>query len=136
LSVIAGEAARLRVIKGIGIDTIELARIARVYAAYPQRFLDRIFATEEKAYALRYKDPVPRLAARFAAKEACMKALGTGWNHGVRWRDIVVVNDKTGKPALELRGKARARFDRLAAERVYISITHDREHATAFVIFE
>lgn len=124
------------VIKAVGIDTIELSRIARVYAAYPRRFLDRIFAPEEQEYALRYKDPVPRLAARFAAKEACMKALGTGWNLGVRWRDIVVVNDRTGKPAMELHGKARAFFDRTGAERIHLSITHSRENATVIVIFE
>ena len=85
-------------IKGIGIDSIELRRIERVYRQYGERFLNRIYAPEEREYALRYSDPVPRLAARFAAKEACMKALGTGWGGGVRWRDIVVVNSKTGKP--------------------------------------
>ena len=87
-------------IKGIGIDSIELARIERVFKEYGDRFLHRIYAPEEQAYSLRYKDPIPRLAARFAAKEACMKALGTGWNDGVRWRDIVVVNTTLGKPQL------------------------------------
>ena len=123
-------------IKGLGIDTIELSRIARVYERYNERFLDRIYAPEERSYALRYKDPVPRLAARFAAKEACMKALGTGWNHGVRWRDIVVLNDKSGKPRLELRGKAKALFENLPAGSIHLSITHSREDATAIVIFE
>jgi holo-[acyl-carrier protein] synthase len=123
-------------IKGLGIDTIEIDRIARVYARYNERFLNRIFAPEEQAYALRYKDPVPRLAARFAAKEACMKALGTGWNFGVRWRDIVVVNEKGGKPTMRLDGKVRAFFEKLGGERVHLSITHSRTHATAVVIFE
>jgi holo-[acyl-carrier protein] synthase len=123
-------------IKGIGIDTIELDRIARVYARYNERFLKRIFAPEEQAYALRYKDPVPRLAARFAAKEACMKALGTGWNSGVRWRDIVVVNDKRGKPELKLYGNAKTFFEKLSADRIHLSITHSKQHATAVVIFE
>jgi holo-[acyl-carrier protein] synthase len=123
-------------IKGIGVDTIEIDRIARVYARYNERFLNRIFAPEERTYALRYKDPVPRLAARFAAKEACMKALGTGWNSGVRWRDIVVVNDKSGKPELTLHGNAKMFFEKLTADRIHVSITHDRQHATAVVIFE
>lgn len=123
-------------IKGLGIDTIELARIGRVYRRYPERFLERIFAPEERAYALRYKDPIPRLAARFAAKEAAMKALGTGWNFGVRWKDIVVVNDRSGRPELELHGKAKTLFEQLPGERIHLSITHDREHATAIVIFE
>jgi holo-[acyl-carrier protein] synthase len=132
---LAREAER-RVIKGIGVDTIELERIARVYRRYNERFLDRIFAPEERAYALRYKDPVPRLAARFAAKEACMKALGTGWNFGVRWRDIVVVNDQGGKPELKLHGRAKTFFEQLSANRIHLSITHSREHATAIVVFE
>lgn len=123
-------------IKGLGTDTIEIERIARVYRRYENRFLDRIFAPEEQAYALRYKDPVPRLAARFAAKEACMKALGTGWNFGVRWRDIVVVNEKGGKPGLTLHGKAKTFFEQLSGERIHLSITHTRDHATAIVIFE
>ena len=123
-------------IKGLGIDTIELSRIARVYERYNERFLDRIYAPEERSYALRYKDPVPRLAARFAAKEACMKALGTGWNFGVRWRDIVVVNHPGGKPEMKLHGRAATIFEQLSASRIHLSITHSREHATAVVIFE
>jgi len=123
-------------IKGIGVDTIEIDRIARVYARYNERFLDRIFAPEEQTYALRYQDPAPRLAARFAAKEACMKALGTGWSSGVRWRDIVVVNDTRGKPGMRLQGNAKMLFEKLPARRIHLSITHDRQHATAVVIFE
>ena len=123
-------------IKGIGVDTIEIDRIARVYARYNERFLNRIFAPEEQTYALCYKDPAPRLAARFAAKEACMKALGTGWSSGVRWRDIVVVNDMRGKPEMRLQGSAKMFFEKLPARRIHLSITHDRQHATAVVIFE
>jgi holo-[acyl-carrier protein] synthase len=123
-------------IKGLGIDTIELSRIARVYERYGERFLNRIYGPEERVYALRYADPVPRLAARFAAKEACMKALGTGWNFGVRWRDIAVVNERGGKPMLTLEGKAKDFFTTLGGERIHLSITHGKEHATAVVIFE
>ncbi len=122
--------------KGIGIDTIEIGRIARVYAEYRERFLDRIYSHEEKEYVLRFSDPAPRLAARFAAKEACMKALGTGWNSGVRWRDICVINEKSGKPTLLLRGTARQIFEQLTASEIQLSITHDKTHATAIVIFE
>lgn len=123
-------------IKGIGIDSIELKRIERIYGEYGEHFLGRIFAPEERAYALRYKDPVPRLAARFAAKEACMKALGTGWNDGVRWKDIVVTNTKMGKPEMELHGKARQYGESLGVTRIHISITHSKEHAMVVVIFE
>ncbi|UCG52168.1 MAG: holo-ACP synthase [Candidatus Latescibacterota bacterium] len=123
-------------IKGIGVDTIELKRIERVYRKYDGRFLDRIYSSEEKDYALRFRDPVPRLAARFAAKEACMKALGTGWNLGVRWKDIVVVNDENGKPGLELYGEAKKYLEELSVGRIHLSLTHSKEHATAVVIFE
>ncbi|MFQ5510495.1 MAG: holo-ACP synthase [Candidatus Krumholzibacteriia bacterium] len=123
-------------IRGIGIDSIELARIERVYREYGTRFLARIYAPEEQAYSLRYRDPVPRLAARFAAKEACMKALGTGWNDGVRWRDIVVVNTTFGKPELKISGRAREYLDGLEATHVHLSITHSREQATAVVVLE
>lgn len=123
-------------IKGIGVDTIELARIERVYKEYGERFLNRIYAPEERAYALRYKDPVPRLAARFAAKEACMKALGTGWSNGVRWKDIVVKNSRSGKPEMELRGKARDISAQLDVDRIHVSITHNREYAMVIVMFE
>jgi holo-[acyl-carrier protein] synthase len=123
-------------IKGMGIDTIELDRIARIFGEYKDRFLDRIYSPEEKAYALGFADPVPRLAARFAAKEACMKALGTGWNLGVRWQDIIVVNNAMGKPELTLRGEAGKFLTKLSADRIHLSLTHSKTHATAIVIFE
>ena len=123
-------------IKGIGLDSIELNRIERIYNEYGERFLNRIYSSEEQDYALRYKDPVPRLAARFAAKEACMKALGTGWSNGVRWRDIVVTNSRSGKPEMRLFGKAAHFSQMLAVEHIHMSITHSKEHATVVVIFE
>jgi holo-[acyl-carrier protein] synthase len=123
-------------IKGMGIDTIELDRIARVFDEYKDRFLDRVFSPEEKAYAIKFADPIPRLAARFAAKEACMKALGTGWNLGVRWKDIVVVNDAMGKPVLTLHGEAKKFLQNLSADHIHLSLTHSKTHATAIVIFE
>ena len=123
-------------IKGLGIDSVELDRIERIYKEYGERFLNRVYAPEEQAYALKYRDPVPRLAARFAAKEACMKALGTGWNHGVRWKDIVVVNTSAGKPELKLFGRAREFFESIRASSAHITLTHGREQATAVVVFE
>ena len=123
-------------IKGIGIDTIELARIERVYREYGEKFLRRIYSSEERAYSLRFKDPVPRLAARFAAKEACMKALGVGWSNGVRWRDIVVINSPGGKPEMELFGKASQIAELRSVAQIHLSITHGKDHAVAVVIFE
>jgi holo-[acyl-carrier protein] synthase len=123
-------------IKGLGVDSVELRRIDRVFREYDERFLKRIFTPEERAYALRFEDPVPRLAGRFAAKEACMKALGTGWAGGVRWCDIVVDNRRSGKPEMKLLGRARDVANSLGVTQVHVTITHNRDYATALVIFE
>ncbi|MDH4035924.1 MAG: holo-ACP synthase [Candidatus Krumholzibacteria bacterium] len=123
-------------IKGIGIDSILLARVARVRENYPDRFPARILTEAEREYVLRYADPVPRIAGRFAAKEACMKALGTGWGYGVRWRDIEVIRIPSGKPVMQLHGRARELMDSLGATVVHCTITHTDEHAMAIVILE
>ncbi len=123
-------------IKGIGIDSIEIARIDRIRREYGDHFLERVFTPGELAYVSRFQAPEVRLAARFAAKEACMKALGTGWIPGVRWLDIEVVNDSGGKPALALHGGAEKRLRELQAGTAHLSITHSKELATAVVILE
>lgn len=123
-------------IKGIGIDTIELHRVARVYASYGQRFLEKIYTEGERDYFRRWSDPVPRIAGRFVVKEACMKALGTGWSRGVRWRDIEVLRHSSGKPYVRLHGEAKRILASLDASEVHCTITHSREYATAIVIFE
>src|SRR5918996_1660295 len=94
-------------IVGLGINITDIPRIAEVFSRYGDRFLHRIFTDGEIAYCTRRRDPVPHLAGRFAAKEACMKALGTGHSRGVLWKDIEVVRDE-GPPQLRLhRGAAR-----------------------------
>lgn len=123
-------------IRGIGIDTVEIARIARVYAEYQERFIQRILTPAEREYVFRYADPAPRIAGRFAAKEACMKALGTGWGAGVRWRDIDVRRRPTGQPYVELSGHALERLSDLGATAVHCTISHGDEHAMAVVILE
>jgi holo-[acyl-carrier protein] synthase len=123
-------------IKGIGIDSIELERIARIYESYGEHFLGKIYTEAERAYFSRWKDPVPRIAGRFAVKEACMKALGTGWSRGVRWRDIEVRRHPSGKPFVTLHGEARLILASLDATEIHCTITHSRDHAMAIVIFE
>ena len=123
-------------IKGIGIDSIELARIARIYESYGEHFLGKIYTEAERTYFGRWKDPVPRIAGRFAVKEACMKALGTGWSRGVRWRDIEVLRHPSGKPLVTLHGEARRILSSLDATEIHCTITHSRDHAMAVVIFE
>jgi holo-[acyl-carrier protein] synthase len=123
-------------IRGLGIDSIELSRVARVYAEYGERFLDRILTPAEREYVARWADAVPRIAGRFAAKEACMKALGTGWGAGVRWRDIEVGRHPSGKPVIELHGRAHEICALLGGSTVHCTITHTNDHAMAVVIIE
>jgi holo-[acyl-carrier protein] synthase len=124
------------VIKGIGIDTVEIERVARVYARYGDRFLHRVYTRGEREYFSRWADPVPRIAGRFAAKEACMKALGTGWSRGVRWRDIEVGREPSGKPRVRLYGEAARILESLSASEIHCTITHSRDQAMAVVVFE
>jgi holo-[acyl-carrier protein] synthase len=123
-------------IKGIGIDSVQLSRIARVYAEYGDKFLARILTDAEREYVARWADPVPRIAGRFAAKEACMKALGTGWGGGIRWRDIEVVRGPAGAPVAHLHGRAADRLAELGASRVHCTITHTDDHAMAMIVME
>ena len=123
-------------IKGIGIDSIALARIARVHAEYGEKFLARILTADERAYVSRWADPVPRIAGRFAAKEACMKALGTGWGGGIGWQNIEVRRSVAGQPFVHVTGRAHERLVEMGASMAHCTITHTDEHAMAVVIIE
>ena len=113
-----------------GVDIIEIPRIARVLEQYGQRFLRRIFTPGEIEYC---RERPPNLAARFASKEATMKALGTGVR-GVAWKDIEVVRAPSGAPSIVLHGRAKARAERLGVHEISLSISHSREYAVAFVV--
>ena len=113
-----------------------LARIADIYGRHGERFLKHILTPTEIAAAQRLQDPVPRLAGRFAAKEAVMKALGTGVGAGVNFTSIEIVNDPSGAPRVELRGAAACRCDFLGGRRWHLSISHCREYAVAQVVLE
>ncbi len=97
-------------ILGIGNDIIGIDRIRAVLIRYPERFLNRIFTLDEQKYCLKYRDPAPRLAGRFAAKEAIVKALGTGFSQGLSWLDIEIHNDLTGKPVVSFSNFAKEIF--------------------------
>jgi holo-[acyl-carrier protein] synthase len=124
------------VIVGIGIDVAEVKRIRAVIESQGERFLRRVFTREEVAYCEKFKNKYERYAGRFAAKEAAMKALGTGWSRGVRWVDVEVVRARGGRPILELKGEARKVADRLGVKNIALSMTHTVEQAIAQVIFE
>ena len=123
-------------IVGLGVDISEVDRIREAISRHGDRFLQRIFTPAEIAYCNRHRDRAERFAGRFAAKEAAMKALGTGWSQGVRWVDIEVVRALSGKPSLALHGAAGRIADRLGMRSASLSITHSGNTAFAQVIFE
>jgi holo-[acyl-carrier protein] synthase len=127
---------RTSVIVGLGIDISEVNRIQESIERYKDAFLKRVYTPAEIAYCQRHRNPYERFAARFAAKEATMKALGTGWSRGVRWVDLEVVRLRSGKPTMELRGAARQIADGLGVKTISLSITHSGNTALAQVIFE
>ena len=123
-------------IVGVGVDLVEIARIRRAMARWQDRFLQRVFTPDELAYALRRRDPAEHLAARFAAKEATLKALGTGLTLGVRWREMEVRRARGQRPTLQLSGRTGT----IGAERgvrvLHLSLTHDGAYAVAQVLAE
>jgi holo-[acyl-carrier protein] synthase len=120
---------------GIGTDLARIERF-RKFLQPGNKVLQRIFADDERSYALQKKDPAPHLAARFAAKEAYVKALGTGLRDGLSWRQVVVVRDPLGCPSLQLSGRAAEMLEERGAKSTHLSYSHDGEYAVATVILE
>ncbi len=123
-------------IVGTGIDIAEVPRVAQALERFGERFLHRVFTPGEIRYCDSKANRVERYAARFAAKEAAMKALGTGWNHGVRWRDCEVVRAPGGRPTLVFHGRAGEFAAKLGVKNAALSLTHTSEQAFAQVILE
>lgn len=120
-------------ILGLGFDATDIPRMREVFDRYGERFLRRILTDGEMAYCTRRRDPVPHIAGRFAAKEAAMKALGTGHSRGVLWKDIEVVRHG-GPPTLVLHGGAERRANRMGVSRSLLTITHSDALAMAQVL--
>ena len=123
-------------IVGTGIDIAEVPRIRQSIERFGERFLQRVFTESEIRYCESKANRFERYAARFAAKEAGMKALGTGWNFGVRWRDLEVARKPGGRPTLLLHGKAAEFAAKLGATNIALSLTHTPQEAMAQVILE
>jgi holo-[acyl-carrier protein] synthase len=130
------ETERQTVIVGLGLDIAEIDRMEAAITRHGAAIIERLFTAREAAYCESHRNKFERYAARFAAKEAAMKALGTGWRAGVRWRDIEVVRKASGKPTLELQGAARERADKMGVKNISLTITHSGNLALAEVIFE
>ena len=120
----------------MGVDIAEVERIRAAIERHGEPFLRRVFTDAERAYCEQFKNKYERYAGRFAAKEAAMKALGTGWRRGVRWVDFEVVREANGRPSIALDGVAKEIAAKLGVRRISVSITHTAAQALAQVIFE
>jgi len=123
-------------ILGCGVDLCEVPRIEAAITRHGRRFLERIYTEREIAYAESKANRFERYAARFAAKEAGMKALGTGWRGGIAWRDFEVANLPSGRPTLCFHGRAAEIAGTLGIQQITLSLTHTKEQALAMVILE
>ena len=123
-------------IVGTGVDIVETSRIQRVLERHGERFARRLFTPGEIAYCERFKNKAERYAARFAVKEAAFKALGTGWREGVRWLEVEVTHQPSGKLELVLKGRAQELAQALGVTHAAVSISHADRYAMAQVILE
>jgi holo-[acyl-carrier protein] synthase len=118
-------------VRGIGIDLVQIPRMRRVIERWQDRFLGRVFTEREIAYCLARRDPVPHFAARFAAKEAALKALGTGLRLGVRWRELEVRRERGQAPTMVLSGRSREIGLARGGRRMLLALTHEGDYAMA-----
>ncbi len=121
---------------GIGIDVVQISRIDSLLNRWGDRFLHRVFTRKEIEYCLLRKDPAPHLAVRFGAKEAFLKALGVGYSGGVRWRDIEVIRNLSGRPRIQLHNHTRTLTHRHSINRIHLSMSHDGAYGFVQVILE
>lgn len=121
-------------IVGLGTDIIEVVRIGQMIEKHGETFLRRVYTEQEIAYCSRRKEYLQHYAGRWAAKEAAMKTLGTGWSRGVGWTDLEVCTEASGAPVLQVHGGAKEVMEQLEIVRILISISHCRAYATATAI--
>lgn len=119
---------------GIGTDIVECLRIAQMIERHGELFIERVYTPHEIRYCQSRKQATQHFAGRWAAKEAILKALGTGWRRGIGWRDIEVRNQPGGRPVVGLRGGARDVLEQLGIREMLISISHCRSHAVAYAL--
>ena len=117
-----------------GIDLVDFGRIEKMLEKHPHRFLERVFTPTEQADADKNKNRIEKLAGRFAAKEAVMKLIGTGWRDGIAWTDIEVVNNALGQPIVTITGKVKELADEKGVEQITLSITHTSNFAIASAV--
>jgi holo-[acyl-carrier protein] synthase len=118
-------------IVGVGLDLVKINRIRAITERWPSKFLDRLYTQAERRYCLARPSPYASLAGRFAAKEAVLKALGTGWSDGISWHDIQVLNDRTGRPRATVSGRVKTLMRRAGVTGIHVSLSHDTDYAVA-----
>ncbi|KPJ58021.1 MAG: hypothetical protein AMS15_09330 [Planctomycetes bacterium DG_23] len=123
-------------IKGVGVDIIAVRRVEKMIKAHGEVFCARVFTRRETEYCQRFRRPEERFAGRFAAKEAVLKALGTGWRGGISWQDVEISQTRSGPPEVKLSGAAETEAKKLGVQKIYLSISHSRGYALAFAIAE
>jgi holo-[acyl-carrier protein] synthase len=123
-------------ILGTGIDIVECLRIARMIEQHGELFITRVYTDGEIEYCRERKAAMQHYAGRWAAKEAVLKAIGTGWRRGISWRDIEVLNDRQGAPIVALHGGALEVCETAGIRQMHLSISHCRSHAVAYAIAE
>ncbi|MBN1809696.1 MAG: holo-ACP synthase [Planctomycetes bacterium] len=121
---------------GVGIDVLEVERVRKILERWGDRFLRRILVDSEIEYCKRHTNPAPQVAGRIAAKEAFFKATGLGLAGGMSWRHVAVGREATGKPYLELDGRAREVIEEIGAVTVHLTLSHESTMASAVVILE
>ena len=119
---------------GIGTDITEISRIEKMVEKHTEHFLNRVYTAEERQYSLGKKRQGEHLAGRWAAKEAVLKAIGTGWTGRITWQDVEVCNEVNGAPKIKLTGEAGHIADTLGIRNVLITISHSNEYAVAFAV--
>jgi len=117
-----------------GIDLVDCPRIEDMVKRHDQRFINRVFTAAEQAYAEANKNSIEKLAGRFAAKEAVLKLMGTGWQGKIAWTDIEVINNRAGQPEVTLSGEVKKLADKLGIKHISISITHTANFAIASAV--
>jgi holo-[acyl-carrier protein] synthase len=121
-------------IDAVGVDIADVERIRKAIGRWGDRFVERTFSRREAEYCRKHRDEAIRFAARFAAKEAFVKCMGTA--RGIPWNEIELVNDRSGKPRIEVSERIRAELETRKVLRVHVSVSHTAQYAVAFVVFE
>lgn len=121
-------------IVGIGLDLVKIDRVRAIAERWQARFLDRLYTEAERRDCMKKAAPYASLAGRFAAKEAVLKALGTGWADGISWHDIQVLNDRAGRPRATVSGRVKTLMKRAGVTTIHVSLSHDTDYAVAEVV--